>query len=233
MKNNRTSLLCRISIVEGLISAVLTQKGLQLNKTRISMVDELNQTVADLEITKQNLYDELAKLDFMKQFADCAWVIKQNPSQPTYYQLVGVVGKVVTLSRKGTTRMVSLSDFQRDYVEAKEDQVLQHVKYLTDNGIKFLFKPVPCDTSSVPSLGFSIPATEHSIAVTKSTDADFFAVTLKQGRGCTKYHNTYEQAEKEAIRLSKQENKKAYVLGVVGEIEVIPTTTYEVKTQRY
>lgn len=231
MKNNRTSLLCRISIVDGLILTVTNQKNLQVGtSSRNSMVDELNQTISDLEITKQNLYDDLAKLDFMKQFADSAWVIKQNPKQPTYYQLVEVVGKTVTLSRKGVLRTITYEEFYRDYVEAKETEVLQHVKYLTDNSIPFICKPVPCDTTSIPSVGFSIPVTEP---VKKPKNADFFMVTLKQGYGSKVYHETFEIAEGEAIRLSKQENKKAYVLGVVAEIEAIPTTTYEVKTKKF
>lgn len=237
MKNNRLSVLSRIAIVDGLILAVTNQKGLQPNKTSVSMVDELNQTIKDLEISKQNLYDELAKLDFMKQFEDTPWVIKQNPSQPTYYQLVSINGKIITLSRKGVTRIVNYQDFYRDYVEAKEAEVLQHVKYLTDNGIKFLFKPVPCNTDDVPYVNFSgggsIPAIEHSIPVKKPKNADFFMVTLKQGYGSKVYHESFEIAEAEAIRLSKQESKKAYVLGVVAEIEAIPTTTYEVKMKKF
>lgn len=233
MKNNRLSVLSRIAIVDGLILAVTNQKGLQPNKTSVSMVDELNQTIKDLEISRQNLYGELAKLDFMKQFEDTPWVIKQNPSQPTYYQLISINGKIVTLSRKGVSRTVSYQDFIREYVEAKEAEVLQHVKYLTDNSIKFLLKPVPCNTDAVPHVNFiggSIPAIEP---VKKPKNADFFMVTLKQGYGSKVYHETFEIAEAEAIRLSKQENKKAYVLGVVAEIEAIPTTTYEVKTKKY
>jgi hypothetical protein len=238
MKNTRTSLLCKIAIVDGLIKQVVNQKNLQgATSSRNSMVAELNQTMSDLEISKQGLYDELAKLDFMKQFADSPWVIKQNPSQPTYYQLVSVVGKVVTLARKGKSTLVGLANFNADYVEAKEAEVLQHVKYLTDNGITFLYKPVPCNTDEIPIIDFSGGSDVlKAIApepVKKPKNADFFMVTLKQGYGSKVYHESFEIAEAEAIRLSKQENKKAYVLGVVAEIETVPTTTYEIKTKKF
>jgi hypothetical protein len=228
---NKKSLLCRIAIVDALISQLESIKG----KSTIPN-NEINLAISDLGISKQALYEDLAKLDFMKQFTTTPWVIKNNPSQPTYYQLVSIVGKVVTLSRKGVTKIVSYQDFYRDYVEAKEDQVLQHVKYLTDNKIKFLFVPIPCDTSEVPILNIS--GTISSIVpiapkVKKPANADFFMVTLKQGYGSKVYHESYEIAEKEAIRLSKQENKKAYILGVVGEINVVPTTTYETNIIKY
>lgn len=229
---NRKSLLCRIAIVDGLIKQLESIKG----KSTIPN-NEINLAISDLGISKQALYDELAKVDFMKQFTETPWVIKNNPSQPTYYQLVSIVGKVVTLSRKGVTKTVSYQDFYRDYVEAKEDQVLQHVKYLTDNNLKFLFVPVPCDTSEAPILNLTggLPKSIVPIEpkVKKPANADFFMVTLKQGYGSKVYHESYEIAEKEAIRLSKQENKKSYILGVVGEIEVIPTTTYETNITKY
>lgn len=240
MQNNRQSLLTRIAIVDGLIKQVQTHK--ENNLSQLSLIIELNQTIKDLGISKQNLYDELAKLDFMKQFEDARWVIKQNPTHPTYYQVVSVVGKVVTLSRKGTRRLISLQDFRRDYVEANENEVLQHIKYLTDNSIKFICKPVPCDLNGLPNIVFGtkssvLPqiatAQTESYVEPKPKNADFYMVTLKQGYGSKVYHETYEIAEAEAIRLAKQEQKKAYVLGVVAEIEAKPTTTYEVKTKKF
>jgi len=252
----RESLLCRVSIVEGLIDQVLKLKKAQnTNNQDALLATELNLTISDLEITKQNLLDDLAKLDFMKQFEKYPWVIKKNPTQPTYYQIISVVGKTVTLSRKGQTKIIAYEAFYRDYVEATEEDVLQHVKYMTDNGIKFLFEPVDCSIESKIIIDFSggsdvlahiaknkakeaisIPASTLNpitVPVQKSADADFYMVTLKQGYGSKVYHPSYEIAEAEAIRLSKQENKKAYVLGVVGEIEVIPTTTYETKIKNY
>jgi hypothetical protein len=226
---NKKSLLCRIAIVDGLIKQLESIKG----KSTIPN-NEINLAISDLGISKQALYDDLAKLDFMKQFIETPWVIKNNPSQPTYYQLISIVGKVVTLSRKGVTRIISYQDFYRDYVEAKEDQVLQHVKYLTDNKIKFLFVPIPCDTSEVPILDL-LDGLYKSIVpkVKKPVNADFFMVTLKQGYGSKVYHESYEIAEKEAIRLSQQENKKSYILGVVGEVNVVSTTTYETNITKY
>lgn len=237
---NRQSFLSRIAIVDAFISQLIAQKG----KGKLP-TNEINLAISDLSISKQKLLDDLSKLDFMTQFKETPWVIKKNPTHPTYYQLISVVGKLVTLSRKGNTRVISYDEFYRDYVEATEDQVLQHIQYLTKNNIKYLFKPVKCDLSDVPVIDFSgsgdtLRAIEAGTikgntppAPKKSADADFYCVTLKQGRGCTKYHATYELAETEAVRLSKQENKKAYVLGVVAEIETIPTTTYEVKTKKF
>jgi hypothetical protein len=225
---NKQSLLCRIAIVDGLIKQLESIKG----KSNIPD-NEINLGIFDLGISKQALYDDLAKLDFMNQFEATPWVIKNNPSQPTYYQLVTIKGQVVTLSRKGINRFVSYKDFYRDYVEAKEDQVLQHVKYLTDNSIKYLFEPIPCDTIKLPVFDLSKSIELVKPMVKKPAYADFFMVTLKQGYGSKVYHESYEIAEKEAIRLSQQENKKAYILGVVGEVNVVPTTTYETNITKY
>ncbi len=116
----------------------------------------------------------------------------------------------------------------KDFIQASEEQIFQHLEYLNKAGHAYISPKINIVTS--------IPATSHYVQPAKAVkpaDADFYCVTLKQGRGCTKYHQTYEDAEKEATRLSKQEQKKAYILGVVGEVEVVPTTTYETKINKY
>jgi hypothetical protein len=219
----------------------LMKKNLQIEMTKrqtliSSIIFCLNQATgfddaSDLMIERAiAMATSVAKLNIIERFKDYPWVIKQNRTNPTYYQQVSVIGEVVTLSRMGKTCTINYKTYIQEFKVATEDEIIQHLNYLNLSNRPYLQKVVVQDMSG------SVSATSHNeqpIKAIKPADADFYCVTLKQGRGCTQYHGTYEQAEKEATRLSKQEKKKAYVLGVVGEVEVVPTTTYETKINKY
>ncbi len=215
------------------------KKEIELAKRRnviSALIFSLNQAtgfdeVSDRMIAKAiDLANSLVESTVLERFKDTPWVIKQNTSNPTYYQQVSVIGEIVTLSRQGKTSTVHYKTYLLEFRQANEAEIIQHLNYLNLSNRPYLQKISIEDNSG------SIPANNHNEQppkLIKPADADFYCVTLKQGRGCTKYHETYEQAEKEATRLSKQENKKAYILGVVGEVEVVPTTTYETKINKY
>jgi hypothetical protein len=207
----------RKNILNGLIFALNQSTGL----------DETSNMMLARAVTLANA---LAEMSVLQRFIDTPWVIKQNTTNPTYYQQVSVIGEIVTLSRQGKTSTVHYKTYMKEFRKANEAEVIQHLNYLNLSNRPYLQKIAIEDNSG------SIAATSHNeqpIKTVKPADADFYCVTLKQGRGCTKYHQTYEDAEKEATRLSKQEDKKAYILGVVGEVEVVPTTTYETKINKY
>lgn len=235
MKNtDKKSFRNRIAILNTMVRDLVAMKSsisINIPKT------DIDATIQHLKKSIDDLHQEFARVDFMAQFEDAPWVITQRDSNPWYYQLVSVNGTTSTLSRQGRTKSVSYREFQRDYVVATESQVLQHIEFLTRVGKPFIKKVIPCDTTPIldcSGLDEVIPiASKKQTLSVKPKDADFYCVTLKQGRGCTVYHGDYDTAEKEAIRLSKQESKKAYVLGVVGVIDVVPTTTYETKIEKY
>lgn len=236
MKNtDKKSFRNRIAILNTMVRQLVAMKSsisINIPKTDIdAIIQQLKKSIDDL-------HKEFARVDFMTQFEDAPWVITQRDSNPWYYQLVRVDGTISTLSRHGRTKSVTYREFQRDYVVATESQVLQHIEFLTRVGKPFIKKSIPCDTTPILDYSgglfeaVSTPSKTQTLPV-KPKDADFYCVTLKQDRGCTVYHGDYDTAEKEAIRLSKQENKKAYVLGVVGVIDVVPITTYETKIEKY
>ncbi len=207
----------RRNILRALIFALNQASGL----------DEVTDIMIGRAITLAN---DLAEITVLERFKDYPWVIKQNTTNPTYYQQVGVLGEVVTLSRQGKSSTVHYKTYMKEFRKASEAEIIQHLNYLNQNNKPYLQNVVVQDNSG------SIAANNHNeqpIKPAKPFDAEFYCVTLKQGRGCTAYHRTYEIAEAEAIRLSKQESKKAYILGVVGEVEVVPTTSYETKIKKY
>lgn len=190
----------------------------------LSQVTGLDEESDRLILKAVNLANELSEKTVIERFTNFPWVIKNNPTQPTYYQQVSIKGEVVTLARQGKTSVVNYKQYMKDFTTASEAQVIQHLNYLNLAGRPYL-KDEVATTKGIRILDYSPKL--------KPADADFYCVTLKQGRGCTQYHGSYTQAEKEATRLSKQEKKKAYILGVVGEVEVVPTTTYETKINKY
>lgn len=238
MKNtDKKSFRNRIAILNTMVRQLV---ALKQSITAIPTTD-IDSSIKQLKKNIDDLHKEFAKVDFMAQFEDAPWVINIRSGQPWYYQLVGVNGTITTLSRQGRTKNVSYKEFQKDYVVATEAQVLQHIEFMTREGKPFIKKTIPvdiqpvildCSGSLFPDNGL-FPINDSETKVSKPKDADFYTITLKQGRGCSVYHPDYVTAEKEAIQLSKQESKKAYVLGVVGIIDVVPTTTYETKIQKF
>ncbi len=193
---------------------------------QVSGLDETSNRMVEKAIALANA---LAEMSVLERFKDTPWVIKQNTTNPTYYQQVSVIGDVVTLSRQGKTSSLHYKVYMKEFRQANEAEVIQHLNYLNLSNRPYLQKI----TDSVPAVSHNEQPAVKVLKLTKPADANFYCVTLKQGRGCTKYHETYEQAEKEATRLSKQESKPAYILGVVGKVEVVPTTTYETKINKY
>ncbi len=236
-KEFKERLLRRIQIFEGMIRQLQTLKDSQEYHLGFLKISDINESISDLVKIKNELELAIQKLYFMEQFKDAPWVIVENNGMPWYYQLLTIEKGIATLSRKGRTKVLNHKDVLKNFREATESEVLQHVEFLTRTNGKFISTPIPCDLSEVKGViidfaGGLFPPKPEPI-VKKPKDADFYCITLKQGRGCTVYHESYDIAEKEAIRLSKQENKKAYVLGVVGVIEAKPTTTYDIKVNKF
>lgn len=238
MKNtDKKSFRNRIAILNTMVRQLV---ALKQSITAIPTTD-IDSSIKQLKKNIDDLHKEFAKIDFMSQFDDAPWVITIRSGQPWYYQLVGVNGTITTLSRQGRTKNVSYKEFQKDYVVATEPQVLQHIEFMTREGKPFIKKTIPVDIQPVildyshglfPDNGL-FPINDSETKVSKSKDADFYTITLKQGRGCTAYHPDYGTAEKEAIRLSKQEGKKAYIMSVVSVVDVVPITSYEIKKTKF
>jgi hypothetical protein len=59
-----------------------------------------------------------------------------------------------------------------------------------------------------------------------------YAVVKRNGgkKEFSKWHNSYDEAEKEAIRLCKKEGEWFFVMKVLGQVSLLPP---EVKVERY
>lgn len=231
---NKQAIKTRIGILESLIIKLESYKQGLPTFGLLSQTD-IAGSILELEAVIKRLTGELGEGTYIEQFKDTPWVIKENNLLPTYYQLIGPQPNnksVMVLGRNGSTRNVPYVTFVKDYRPATEAEVKQHIEYLSKVNKPYI-RPMG---GSFPTPKLQTIRIDFGTSVkpkTKPKDADFYSVTLKQGRGCTKYHETYEQAETEAIRLSKEDGKKAYVMGVVGVIEAKLKTTYDVAVAKF
>jgi hypothetical protein len=159
----------------------------------------------------------------MKTKAKGTWVILQNGTDKgVYYQYVQVIvsGRIgmVSLIRNGNYCNITFDTFNTKYRLAKQSEVEQHLAYLATKKIK---APTITIKGETPSVKFD------------PMKCEFYMVTCRGLRGAKVRHTSYDEAEKVAIELAKQENHKTWIVGVVASVEpvtkMIPQTTIEVK----
>jgi len=138
-----------------------------------------------------------------------SWVINDYN---TYYQFIGKNQYQINLERKGSTYNVGIRDFNKLFRVATLEEANQHEAFLINKNETF------------------IERTPIIISEPKKEDIkyDFYMVTVTGEHGTKKRHLIYEEAEKEAIRLSEQENHEAFILGVIASVKTIITVTNEV-----
>ncbi len=132
-----------------------------------------------------------------------SWIIKKSENK--YYQYYRYLGDGHAMTRKGVNTTVSLKDFENDFRLATPSEEKQHLAFL---GAK---------ANIVKTHEFN------------TKKCDFYLITVTGQYGTKKRHTTYDEAEKEAIRLCKQENHEAFILGVVASVKPIQTITHEIK----
>jgi len=112
------------------------------------------------------------------------------------------------MSRYGQTFEFDLVEFILDSRLALKHEVEQHIEFMNRTGKQYL-KPLEVIKGSF-----------------NPNKCEFYMVTCRGQMGTKVRHNTYELAEKEAIRIAGVENHETWILGVVAKVK--PKTTLEV-----
>jgi hypothetical protein len=144
------------------------------------------------------------------------WVIDSRSN--THYQ-IGVITKNnnVTLHRNDSTINVTFNVFKKNFVFATISQVKSHLKFLASKNQK----PIIIDSSPV----FSEPK-DIIKDIMNVKYCDFYMVSVDGHGGAKVRHTSYDSAEKEAIRVAKELNAEAFIVGVVASVK--PIISHEV-----
>lgn len=200
----------------------------------ISRIDNLMERMKNL---RKNLVDSLDKKE---STPNGTWVIKQSVNM--YYQHIDTnrVNGEVTLLRHGKTSFVSKYDFEMEFTLATPSDILRHELYLVSKNIPYrqvvddtlfermfdsVYHPYKKNDINLHEMakryGNGIPNKPSAFDTTK---CDFYMLTIEGENGSKKRHETFESAEKEAIRLCQLTEKEVFMVGVVASVKPIKTT---------
>lgn len=164
--------------------------------------------IKSLEKQKERLeYEILAKGEIVfSQLTSGTWIINKHTG--AYYQWMTNTPSLSTIARNGEWSSVDNWSIIENFRLAKIDEINQHIDFMKSKGRTF------------ESYNIGLFQKSNQLEPKPVNPAEFFMVTLKQGIGSKKYHESYDVAVKEATRLAKKEKKQAYVMGVVASIDV-------------
>ena len=186
------------------------------------MSSSKEKALASIESQIQSLLKQKARLEYdlttngqiiFSQLKSGTWIIEK--SSGTYYQWMKNHSPLSVIARNGEWINCNNWTVINKFRLANPDEIAQHFKFIKAKGKSF------------ESFSFPTPIQQ------KINSTEFFMVTLKQDIGSNKYHETYEIAESEALRLAKQEKKKAYIMGVVATIDVAVEEVLTTKIEKW
>jgi hypothetical protein len=180
-------------------------------KNTILLIDD---QIAQLQKMKEQLLKAKPLSEIVKD-KPYLWVIDSASNK--YYQFIGDNSNQIQLGRFGKIFNIGKSQFDREFRIASSCEFKQHIEYLKSKGMYFVDT---CGKGMSGTNDFTIKEgpKKHMIDPTK---CDFYMVTVTGEHGAKVRHTDYDVAIKEASRLAKKLNHKAWVTGVVAIVEPI------------
>jgi hypothetical protein len=183
-----------------------------MNVNETNTLLAIDRQIAILQKRKEQIL-KAKPLSEMVKYKRYIWVINNGIGR--YYQFVCIDGDKVRLGRFGQTFSLDKNDFDNSFRIATEDEIKQHLRYLKSKDLFFIDEQLAHLEKMNEQL--STPK-KHMIDPTK---CDFYMVTVTGEFGSKVRHDNYDKAIKEATRLAKVQNHKAWVTGVVAIVEPI------------
>ena len=178
---------------------------------KLGLLSELRALEASITLTKQVKLSE--------------WVILK--SKNIYYQfyLHGFNKNTVALKRNGATSWIDVNVFNVDYRLATPSEAKQHVEFLQTKKIKSL---------DVTNVGFEAYKVKHDkpYSTFDPMKCDFYMVTCTGLHGSKVRHTTYGEAEADAIRIAKNRNHEAWIVGVVASVKPVTETSQKIEIKK-
>jgi hypothetical protein len=215
-----------------------------MNAKKKNILSLIDKQIAELQSMKDQLLTSIPLIDIVNG-KPWLWVIEKYTN--TYYQFAGLnhgCYKNVILSRFGKEETIGVQQFNDNFRIASSAEFKQHIEHLERTGKKYIKQNFTQrveqrEAYKVVNLDFASLYTEaipkfHDVEYQKlirqieseprkidPKKCDFYMVTVTGQFGTKVRHDRYENAIKEATRLAKQENHKAWVTGVVAIVEPI------------
>lgn len=216
-----------------------------MNAKEKKMLSIIDKQIAELQKAKEEL---LATKPLSEIVADkpYLWMIEKITNK--YYQFVGFgLGDNITISRRGVSYAVSRSHFNNTFRIATSVEIKQHIEHLETTGRHYIkqnftqrvdqreaseHKVLNLDFASLyqnevlgidaqKEMSKPCDLSEPMVHTIDPKKCDFYMVTVTGEFGTKVRHDNYNNAIKEATRLAKKQNHKAWVTGVVAVIEPI------------
>jgi len=185
-----------------------------MNSKERNLMLEIDEKIANLQKMKERLLNIKPLSEIVKD-KPYLWVIDSTCN--IYYQFIANNDNEIILGRFGKTFKFSKSNFDTYFRIASSCEFKQHIEYLNSKGMYFIDA---CGKGMSGTNDFTIKEgpKKHMIDPTK---CDFYMVTVTGEHGAKVRHTNYNVAIKEASRLAKKLNHKAWVTGVVAIVEPI------------
>ena len=215
-----------------------------MNAKEKKMLSLIDKQIAELQKAKEQLLatKPLSEIIHDKPYL---WVIDKNNNK--YYQYKYTLMNLIQLDRFGVDCTFGLNVFNDNFRIATSVEFKQHIEHLERTG-KFYIKQNftqrvdqrEASEHKVLNLDFAslyqneVLGIDAQKEISKPCDlsepmvhtidpkkCDFYMVTVTGEHGSKVRHDNYDIAIKEATRLAKKKNHKAWVTGVVAVIEPI------------
>ena len=216
-----------------------------MNAKETKMLSIIDKQIAELQKMKEQLLATKPLSEIVKD-KPWLWVIEKETN--TYYQFVGFAWGDdidIHISRHGVSCGLTSSSFNSGFRIATSVEYKQHIEHLERTGKSYIKqdftqrveqreaserKVVNLDFASLYQNNVFFEGKHNSeydrmvkdmVHTIDPKKCDFYMVTVTGEFGTKVRHDNYDNAIKEATRLAKKQNHKAWVTGVVAVIEPI------------
>ena len=208
-----------------------------MNAKERNMLLIIDKQIAELQKAKEELLRTKPLVNILSN-KQGFWVIEMKTNK--YFQFVCSELGHVKLVRFGGVFTISVDEFNTSFRIASVNEVKQHIEFLERTGKHYIRQNFTqkVEQREVYEVHEALVTTKldgmtHSGGLSKLKDikfeshkidpkkCDFYMVTVTGEFGTKVRHDNYENAIKEATRLAKKMNHKAWVTGVVAIVEPI------------
>lgn len=206
-----------------------------MNAKETKMLSIIDKQIEELQKMKKQLLETKPLSEIVKD-KPYLWLIQKSTN--TYYQFVGFgLGDDITISRHGVSYAVSRSHFDNTFKIASSVEFKQHIEHLERTGKSYIEQDFRqrVEQREASEIGIDLyrklleqrhnseydRMVKDMVHTIDPKKCDFYMVTVTGEFGAKVRHDNYDNAIKEATRLAKKQNHKAWVTGVVAVIEPI------------
>lgn len=206
-----------------------------MNAKETKMLSIIDKQIEELQKMKKQLLETKPLSEIVKD-KPYLWLIQKETN--TYYQFVGfALGDDISISRHGVSYAVSRSYFNSKFRIATSVEFKQHIEHLERTGKSYIEQDFRqrVDQREASEIGIDLylklleqrhnseydRMVKDMVHTIDPKKCDFYMVTVTGEFGAKVRHDNYDNAIKEATRLAKKQNHKAWVTGVVAVIEPI------------